>query len=274
MATLSPMPRDQLRGFERIAVPVMEAINARPPVRRAIHATLGQVNGQTILWLTGRLLDVRGMDTLQRLQAPKGLIVVANHRSFFDFYFISSVITRRTPLMREVTFPVRSPFFYDNPLGLVLNIAVSGATMWPPVFRDERRRTLNPTGLQQVSASLDEGVVMGIHPEGTRNKNPDPHSFLPLKPGLGQLLEVLDPAVVLLPCFIVGASSSVLREVGRNFKPASRRGDPIRIRFGSPQTAAELLAQSRDPAALTELAFAQVRELCEADRLEFARPSP
>jgi 1-acyl-sn-glycerol-3-phosphate acyltransferase len=200
------------------------------------------------------------------------VIVVANHRSFFDFYFISSVITRRTRLMREVTFPVRSPFFYDNPLGLVLNIALSGATMWPPVFRDERRRTLNPTGLQQVSASLSEGVVMGIHPEGTRNKNDDPHSFLPLKPGLGQLIEVLDPGVVLLPCFVAGASSSVVREVGRNFKPVASRGEPIRIRFGAPQTAADLLAQSRDAATLTELAFAPVRTLCEADRLEFGRP--
>ena len=35
-------------------------------------------------------------------------------------------------------FPVRAPFFYDRPLGIVLNLIASGGCMWPPVFRDQK----------------------------------------------------------------------------------------------------------------------------------------
>ena len=56
------MPRDQLRGFEKIAVPLVEGINSRPRVVRAIHATLGKFNGMTILVGMGNLLQPRGLE--------------------------------------------------------------------------------------------------------------------------------------------------------------------------------------------------------------------
>lgn len=266
MPQLPPMPRPQLRGFERIAVPVMEAINASTPIRRALHRTNGKLNAAWIDYALANLVQPHGLEAVQHMTAPQGIILVSNHRSFFDMYVISTLICRRTKLMDEVMYPVRSPFFYDHPLGLAVNLAVAGASMWPPVFRDDRRRVLNPIGFEQMAASLGSGVVMGIHPEGTRCQDPDPYTYLPTKPGLGQLLQVCQGEVRVLPCFITGMSSSVQREVSRNFHKKGQRGEPIRVWFGQPIRAADATAGLTDPAAITERVFAEVRALGELDR--------
>ncbi|MBM4344539.1 MAG: 1-acyl-sn-glycerol-3-phosphate acyltransferase [Deltaproteobacteria bacterium] len=274
MSDIPPMPRDQLRGFERIAVPFIEGINRRPRVVRAIHATLGKVNGATILVGLRHLLAPRGLEHLDRLAAPKGLVLVSNHRSFFDMYVISAYVTHHTPLMKALLFPVRANFFYTHPLGALVNFAASGAVMWPPVFRDERKRLLNAVGFRQMAAALGPGVVIGIHPEGTRGKGRDPYTYLPVKPGLGMLVAEVDPEVRILPVFIAGMSSSFQREFGRNLRPKGQRGEPIRVRFGAALRAGDLQAQGLDAAQATEVVFQRVRELGEFDRQEGASGWP
>lgn len=266
MPPLPPMPRDQLRGVEKVAVPLVEFFHRHPVLVRGGHATLGKFNGNLILHGLANLLQPHGLDHLLQLEAPAGLILVSNHRSFLDMYVISSYVTHRTKLMRALFFPVRSNFFYTHPLGPIVNIAASGATMWPPVFRDERKRALNPVGFRQMAAALGDGVVVGIHPEGTRGKGPDPYEFLPLKPGLGLLVAEVNPQVKILPAFITGMSSSVAKEFGRNWKPAGQRGEPIRVHFGPAFTAGDLRQDGADAAAVTERVFARIRELAEDDR--------
>jgi hypothetical protein len=184
------LPRTHLRRFERVLVPVMEWLNRRPAWKNTLHRSIGHFNGAWITATSGRTWQVYGQDGLRRLDAPDGLVLVSNHRSFFDMYAIATVVLNEAPhLEQRACFPVRAPFFYDNPLGLLLNLAISGGSMWPPVFRDERRRTLNSAGLDQMAAWLQRGAVIGIHPEGARGKGPDLYEFLPLKPGLGHLLE-------------------------------------------------------------------------------------
>lgn len=262
------MPRDQLRGFEKIAVPLIEGVNSRPRVVRAIHATLGKFNGMTILVGLGHLLQPRGLEHLKDLQAPKGMVMVSNHRSFFDMYVISAYVTHNTPLMQALLFPVRSNFFYTHPLGALVNFAASGAVMWPPVFRDDRKRQLNAVGFRQMAAALGPGVVIGIHPEGTRGKGPNPYEYLPVKPGLGMLIAQVDPDVQVLPVFIAGMSSSFRGEFGRNLRPAGQRGEPIRVRFGAAIRAGDLQQQGLDAAQATQAVFEQVRALGELDRQE------
>lgn len=260
------MDRQHLRGFERVSVPVMEHINSRPAMRTLLHASVGAFNAAWIEATTGPMWRLSGLEHALQLQAPRGLILVSNHRSFFDMFVIGTVLKRRTRLLKHVTFPVRSEFFYTHPLGLLLNVSISGASMWPPVFRDERRRTLNPTGWQQLATTLGPGAVVGMHPEGTRGKGPDPYAFLPLKPGLGQLLDACDPEVRVLPAFIAGLSNDIVREVRRGLLPSAQRGEPIRIRFGAPVRAAEV--HGLEPGVATEQVFAPIRELAEQDRAE------
>lgn len=270
MDKLVPMPRDGLRGFERLAVPLLERINSSHRARRAIYASLGRINAWAIEKLVGPLWQVYGLEHLQSLDAPNGLILVSNHRSFVDFYYLATVLSRHTDLMREVTFPVRSPFFYDTPWGMFLNLAMSGGTMWPPVFRDNRKRHFNSVGLQQIAWSIGPGAVMGIHPEGRRNPDGSTWTYLPVKPGFGQLLPHLHPDVAIVPAFVAGAAASVAHEIRRARLPKGRQGEAVRLRFDRGLRAGDLVALGLDPLAITEHVFARVRALGEQDRAEFA----
>src|SRR5215207_8249094 len=77
------------------------------------------------LWIfiaTYNLMNVFGMENIEATDPDRPLILVANHRSFFDMYTISSVLFRRTKRPIKLYFPVRAKFFYDNPLGWLVNL--------------------------------------------------------------------------------------------------------------------------------------------------------
>ncbi len=268
------MPHDQLRGLEHVSVPLYEFIHAHSQVTAGLHATIGAVNSWWIQHFTGATWEVHGLESIRSLTAPRGLVLVSNHRSFFDMYVISTVVNKRTDLLRRVAYPVRSRFFYDHPAGALLNLAVSGGAMWPPVFRDERRRLLNPIGWQQVVHTMTPGTGIGIHPEGTRGKGADPYEFLPLKPGLGQLVEALHPDTWVLPTFIAGLSNDLSVEVRRARQPLGQRGEPVRIRFAPPVRVGAVQALRLDAAETTAHIMAMVRTQAEVDRQErLANPS-
>jgi 1-acyl-sn-glycerol-3-phosphate acyltransferase len=58
-------------------------------------------------------------------------------------------------------------------------------------------------------------VLVGFHPEGTRNKNPDPYTPLPAQPGVGKVVMETWPTVV--PAFINGMSSDIVADIKANF---------------------------------------------------------
>ncbi|MGH9948518.1 MAG: 1-acyl-sn-glycerol-3-phosphate acyltransferase, partial [Pyrinomonadaceae bacterium] len=72
------------------------------------------------LWIyiaTYNLMNVFGIENVENSNAARPLVLVANHRSFFDMYTVSSVMFRRTTRSIKLFFPVRAKFFYDNPIG-------------------------------------------------------------------------------------------------------------------------------------------------------------
>ena len=70
--------------------------------------------------------------------AAKSYIVVSNHRSFFDLYVVTAYLVKRG-MPHRLMFPVRSQFFYDKRVGLVVNGLMSFFAMYPPVFRERAR---------------------------------------------------------------------------------------------------------------------------------------
>src|SRR6478672_5963627 len=71
------------------------------------------------LWIylaTYNLMNVFGIENVENTDASRPVLLVANHRSFFDMYTVSSVLFRQTRRPMELYFPVRARFFYDNPL--------------------------------------------------------------------------------------------------------------------------------------------------------------
>jgi 1-acyl-sn-glycerol-3-phosphate acyltransferase len=259
------MPAASLRGFERVSVPLLDAINQKSWMKDTIQLFVRHVSARWVYACTRNLLAVEGLEHVRGLSPARGVLLASNHRSFFDMYVTCAVLYRETTFLRRLFFPVRSPFFYDSPLGLFVNLSISGGAMWPPVFRDDRR-ALNVIGVSQLSGVLAEpGAVVGIHPEGTRGKGDDPYTLLPPKPGIGQLVLDADADVTVVPFFIAGLSNDILGEIRRNFRPPGQRGPVVRIRFGAPVTAGEL-ARLGAAQPIADAIHARIQALGEEDR--------
>ena len=93
------------------------------------------------LWIkiaTYNLMNVFGLENIEKTDADRPLLLVANHRSFFDMYVVSSVMFRQTRHPMILYFPVRAKFFYDSPIGWFVNLVMGWFSMYPPFFREEK----------------------------------------------------------------------------------------------------------------------------------------
>ncbi len=265
------MPQSALQGFEKFAVPLLQRLNSSERTKRTLQASLNEFNAR---WIIGALAPVLHVVHPERasIDAPEGIILVANHLSFFDMYVCASWMQLNTELIKHVYFPVRSTYFYERLDGLLLNLAISGGSMWPPVFRDDERRELNHIGMKQLSAVLSPGAIVGFHPEGRRNKSMDTHTLAPWRPGVGKLILDCHPDVMVLPYFIIGLSNNFGNELVRGRRPAGQRGEPIRLHFGVARRAGDLRA-SGDALAITDTVMHDIAALAEEDRAACPYPS-
>ncbi len=233
-----------LHKNERIAYALADFVNLRMQGTQAAWNTAFM--GGLIWSAGGRRLQVEGLETLASYGKQERLLLVANHRSFFDFYVITAILFWKTKLSKRILFPVRANFFYDHPLGPLLNATMSGMAMFPPILRDRQRASFNRYSLQRCVEELEKpGTIMGLHPEGTRNKSDDPYSFLPAQPGVGKV--ALEATARVIPIFIHGLSNNLLTEWQRNWvKPTDEH--PITVMFGAEIDLADLRAQGSRPA--------------------------
>ncbi|MBM4269994.1 MAG: 1-acyl-sn-glycerol-3-phosphate acyltransferase [Deltaproteobacteria bacterium] len=259
-----PLPRKDLRGLERVAVPLGESINTNRVWKRIASAYAYHVPRHFVSWVTRRRWKLHGLEHIQTLQPPRGVILVSNHRSFFDMYVSAAALYAHASFLGRIYFPVRTSFFYDRWLGSVINYAMSGYAMWPPVFRDDRKHVLNALGLEQMAYALSlPGAVLGIHPEGTRSHEPDPYSLARARPGVGKLVQLCHADTLVLPYFIVGLGNDFMAEVrGR------KHGPEIRIRYGAPLRCGELAREEGGPQAIADTVLAMVNVLAQDDQRE------
>jgi 1-acyl-sn-glycerol-3-phosphate acyltransferase len=261
------MDRSKLRGFERLSVPLCDAVNTTFWLKRLMQLFVRYFTATWIYELARPLLVLDGLEPLRKLDPPKGIVLVSNHRSFFDMYVCCAVLYKHSSLLSRLHFPVRSNFWYTNPIGFVLNLTISACAMWPPVFRDSRRGALNPVGIEQIGYILGKkGSVLGFHPEGTRSKDPDPYKFLRPKKGIALILDRCEPETLVVPFFITGLSSSIGDQLGRWLRPKKGEND-IRLRFGAPVPAGDF-QNNQSPGEVAESVMDLVRSLGEQDRLE------
>jgi 1-acyl-sn-glycerol-3-phosphate acyltransferase len=194
-----------------------------------------------------RRILAEGLDDLLALRPATGVMLVSNHRSFFDQYaMLLACYMGPVPWSKRLFFPVRSNFFYDRPLGVAVNAAVAGGAMYPPIYRQSDRRALNDQALDRmVEIVRQPGNVLGMHPEGTRGKGPDPYTFLPAQPGVGKLALIAQPVVI--PAFIHGLSNNVLDDIRANFTKHARGSRAIVTVFGAPIDYTDLCAEKPRP---------------------------
>jgi 1-acyl-sn-glycerol-3-phosphate acyltransferase len=237
---LRPTPEQlaTLDRFERIAFEIADQVNRRPALKRAAHAFLSSVGRTWVRESTKNLVHMRGEEVLTELDPDRGVFLVANHRSFFDFYVVSSVVLRLAPWVDRLYFPVRSSFFYERPLGVFVNAVMSAMAMYPPVMRDGPKRAFNQYTVDLIAELVRErGTVVGFHPEGTRGKSDNPYELLPANVGTGSIVYQARPIV--LPVFTLGLINDFPKQVRSNFDGT---GAPITIQFGKPLDLEEFYA--------------------------------
>lgn len=236
-----------LNRMERFALRFAELTNNDPRGKWLQNRFL---RGVSYLWVRACIAQrilTDGLDEVMALRPEAGVMVVSNHRSFFDQYIMMlACFMGPAPWAKHLNFPVRANFFYDSPLGVLVNAGIAGGAMYPPIYRQAERRQLNDAALDRMVEILKTpGNVVGMHPEGTRGKGPDPYKFLPAQPGVGKLALVAKPMVV--PCFILGLGNSVAMDVAHNFGPNARRDHAVIIKFGKPVDYSDLAAEKPRP---------------------------
>jgi 1-acyl-sn-glycerol-3-phosphate acyltransferase len=264
-----------LTSLERTAFEIADFF-ARPQLTPLSAAWNTMFMGGLIYSCGSRRLNVHGLEHVAHLGKKDSVLLVANHRSFFDFFSITAILYWRTNLTKRIFFPVRQNFFYDNPVGPLVNAVMSGMRMFPPVMRDKEKRGFNNYVLARCIEELnreDIGTVLGIHPEGTRNKGDDPYSFLPAQPGVGRVALGATRAHV-IPAFALGMGQSIPGEWKMN--ALAPKDHPVDMYFGAPidfsdlRPKANLLTTQKRAAdrcldAIKALAERQRREAAQRD---------
>jgi 1-acyl-sn-glycerol-3-phosphate acyltransferase len=236
-----------LTRMERFALRFAELANEDP---RGKWLQTRFLRGVSYIWVRAALAQrmlVEGLDEMMQMDPATGVMLVSNHRSFFDQYaMLLACYMGPVPWAKRLYFPVRSNFFYDQPLGVMVNAAVAAGAMYPPIFRQAERRALNDEALDKMVDILrTPGNVLGMHPEGTRGKGPDPYTFLPAQPGVGKLALVGQPVVI--PAFILGLGNNIVQDIQWNFGGEARRQHAVILKFGPPLDYRDLLAEKPRP---------------------------
>ncbi|MBI2394187.1 MAG: 1-acyl-sn-glycerol-3-phosphate acyltransferase [Deltaproteobacteria bacterium] len=235
----TPEQLASLTRFERTAFEIAYTVNRKPTFKRAAHAFLKTVGAGWVHVCTKNLVRVEGLHHLTSLDPDRGVVMVANHRSFFDLYVMASVLLRNTGWVDGMYFPVKGEYFYERPDGIFVNAIMSAWAMYPPVMRRPEARGFNEYTVDVVTELLQRrGTVVGMHPEGTRNKTNDPYTLLPAQIGVGQMVHRARPIV--LPVFVLGLGNDLPKQVKGNFDGT---GDPITLTVGAPVALDALLAE-------------------------------
>jgi 1-acyl-sn-glycerol-3-phosphate acyltransferase len=262
-----------LSSFERLAFRLVRRMNQRP--WKTFWTRCQQAMGAGWIHLsTYNIMNVYGLEHIEGASRERPILLVANHRSFFDMYAVSTVLFRETSWRKQLFFPVRGRFFYQSPLGLFVNLVMGWWSMYPPFFGAgdhplPEKRAFDKYSFRVLTELCRSGPgnIIGFHPEGTRNKSDDPYSFLRAQPGVGKLIMDANPQVI--PVFIAGLCNSLPRQVARNWN----REELIRIHFGAPLDLSEHLLKPdrlRTHKEIADTVMRKIAELGDQDRRQRA----
>lgn len=264
-------PSEQLSLTERNALKVMSALN-RPGWVQNIGLIWGRMVPQQLVKaiFLGRL-KCRNSEYLEQIPPEASIMIVSNHRTFFDLFIIATALRSETKNQRGIpsVFPVRSPFFYDNPIGILMCLFFSGGCMYPPVFRDHRKEILNPVGVDVMKWLLTQPkVTLGIHPEGKRSRQSDPFRLEPAKRGVGHLIQNATSQLYILPVFVEGIDSKMSTALKRAFRPQS--APPINLWWGTPHPALSYQGSAEE---IADSVHQKIQDLADQAKIELSAGS-
>jgi len=270
-AAILPTPEEfaVLSSFERFAFRVTHRMNLGN-WKRFWTWCQGVFGAGWIQLATYNLMRVYGLENIEAVDHGRPILLVANHRSFFDMYTVSTVLFRRTRWRKQLFFPVRGRFFYQSLAGMFVNLVMGWWSMYPPFFVTgedpiAEKRPFDKYSMRRLAQLCREGAgnVIGFHPEGTRNKGAGAYSFLRPQPGVGKLIKDANPQVI--PVFIAGLGNKLAKQVLGNWFG----GDKIRIHFGKQLDLSEFMLKRdrvRTYKEIADFVMSRIAELGEEDR--------
>jgi 1-acyl-sn-glycerol-3-phosphate acyltransferase len=270
-AALAPTAEELsvLTSFERFAFRLVGRMN-RGAWKRFWTFCQQTLGAGWIHLSTYNIMNVYGLENIEAADRERPILLVANHRSFFDMYAVSTVLFRNTTWRKQLFFPVRGRFFYQSPIGVLVNLIMGWFSMYPPFFATgdhpiPEKRVFDKFSFRVLTelARTGRGNVIGFHPEGTRNKSSDPYSFLRAQPGVGKL--ILDAKPQVIPVFIAGLCNDLPKQIARNWN----REEVIRIYFGPLVDLTEELKKPdrlRSHKEIADLLMHKISELADRDR--------
>lgn len=186
---------------------------------------------QKIAWIKGKVLlnlffhvRVEGREHLKGLQPP--CLVVPNHRTYLDHFFILSALPFRSPFIPIRTMAIDS-LYRSGILKFFLNLL--GA------FPARKREGGINASLEIPLRILQDGGVVGMYPEGHRA-----HDKFFGEPRRGAALLALRTGVPVLPIALVGFEGGM--KLYHWFTRAS-----VTIRFGEPFFLTKAMGKEIDP---------------------------
>lgn len=220
------------------------------------------------LWIhisTYNLMNIYGLENFEKVSVDRPILLVANHRSFFDLYAVSAMLFRKTNHPMVLFFPVRAMFFYDSLLGVFVNFAMGWFSMYPPFFYRNEKRGFDKYSMKRLVQLCSEGRghIIGFHPEAKRNLEGDAWSYLRAQPGIGKIIQESNPQVI--PIFVAGLGNNLPKQVLGNW----RGGEQIRIWFGEQLDLSEFIHKRNSVRTHKEIAdylMTKIAELGEQDK--------
>lgn len=268
-APLEPAPDEiaVLSRVEKIGFKLTSRMN-KGLKKRLMTSLQRRIGSRWIQIATYNLMNVFGIENIGLTDPSRPILLVANHRSFFDMYVVSSVLFRRTDRYFFLYFPVRGKFFYSSPVGWIVNLVMGWFSMYPPFFREkgeEAKRTFDRFSMRELVRICSERRpnIIGFHPEGKRNLSDDPYSLLRAQPGAGAIIMKAQPQVV--PVFIAGLGNHLPRQIIGNWTG----GPPVRIHFGKPLDIDRFYERPdrlRTHKEISDFTMQKIGELAESDR--------
>ncbi len=263
-APLPPEVRSVLSPIERLNFEIALRMNREPA--KELWTWCQKVIGATwIRLVTGNLLRVEGLGHVSEAYRQGAVLLVANHRSYFDMFVVSSVLHRELAGRKRLYFPVVGQFYYQTLAGLALNQLFAFWSMFPPLFALPSHGVSDRYALDLLVelCAQGPGQILGIHPEGGRNLDPDPYSFMRFQPGTGKVIHAARPIVI--PTFIAGLDNDVARQIRGNWCG----GEPVRIWFDAPVALDDYVvmpAKGSTYKLITDAVMERVKALAASDR--------
>ena len=264
-AVLAPLTRT-----ERLAVQLAWRANDGR-IGRWLSTFERVVSPHVVGLFAGRGTQLRGLSHVMATDPARPVLLVANHRSWFDLPVVARALCLHTDRVRAMQFPVRGRFFYQNLRGIVVNALASQFAMFPPFFTRGETRDFDRWALEHLATLCRDGAgrFVGFHPEGRRNRAADEWSLLPAQPGIGQLIHMARPQVV--PVWVAGLSNDVAGQLRANWRGTT----PARVRFGAAldlTTLCDTPPRLRSYAAISSAVMAGIAAVGAAERAEIEGP--